>query len=135
MPRDRARDRNETMLSKQIVSEDLLSGAGNARAQPVGIGHVSRIDNMDIASIGNDSCRHPVRHGVERPEPVVDRDFKDRRRGIERAVDRANPLAVPAAANPIGAFSAIPSRRMDSLIEPPRDQLGPAERDRQKGHA
>ncbi len=74
-------------------------------------------------------------HGVERPEPLVDRNFKDRRRGIERAVDRVNPLAVPAAANPIGAFPAIPCRRMDNLIEPPRDQFGPAERDWQKSHA
>ena len=90
---------------------------------------------MDITGIGNDSCCYHMRHRVERPEPLVDGDFKNCRRGIERAIDCADPLAVPTATNPIGAFPAIPCRRVDGLIEPPRDQVGPAKRDWHKGHA
>ncbi|SCB61613.1 hypothetical protein GA0061105_12057 [Rhizobium aethiopicum] len=84
---------------------------------------------MDIASISNNRGRHHVDHDVERPKPLVNRDLKDRRRRIERAVDGANALAVPAAAYAISAFAAIPCRRVDSLIEPPYHQLGPAEPD------
>src|SRR5690606_17642056 len=96
--------------SQELVAEGLLARAGNARAQPVAIGHRLRIDDVDIAGIGDDGSRHAMRYRVERPKPLVDRDFENGRRGIERAVDRARAPAVPAAADAIGPFAAIPGR-------------------------
>lgn len=83
MRRDRARDRDESMASKQIIPIGLLSRAGNARACPVGIGHVFRIDDIDIASVGDGCGRHCMRHSVQRPKTLVNRDLKDRRRRVE----------------------------------------------------
>lgn len=132
---DSARDRDEAVLPKQVVPEGLLTRSGDAWVQPVRVGYACWIDDMDNGGIGDDGCRHHMRDRIERPKPLVHRNLEDCRRWIERAVDRANPLAVPASSNPICAFPAIPCRRMDGLIEPPCDQLGPAERNWQKGHA
>ena len=85
---------------------------------------------MDMGGVGNDGRRYHVGDRIECPESLVHRRLKDRRRWIERAVDRPHALAVPASANPIGAFATIPCRRMDGLIEPPCHKLDSAERNR-----
>src|ERR1700730_17007010 len=42
----RARNRNELVLAQQLVAVALLTGAGDCRPEPVGVGKRCRIDDM-----------------------------------------------------------------------------------------
>lgn len=91
MRRNRARDQHETVCAECLVPECLLSWARNARPQPVRVRHIVRTDDMDGSWIG----------------ALMDRDLQGRRSRIQRALDRTGAVAVPAAADPIGALAAI----------------------------
>ena len=123
------------MRRQQRVAKPLLAGAGYPGAQPVGVGHVSRINNMDAPGIGLRHRRQHMRHGVERFEPLVDRHFQNGGRRVDRAVDRPHPPAVPAPANQKGPFAAVPARGKRRLVQPPRHQFATAQRRRQRRHA
>ena len=67
-------------------------------------------------------------NGIERLETLVDGDFEDRRRWIERAIDRVAALAVPATTDAIGAFAAVPGRSEGHHVEKPHQQVAASER-------
>jgi hypothetical protein len=130
MPRHRARDCDKGMLSLQIVTERLLTGARDTGSQPVRIENGGWIDDMHRGAVGNHGPPPSHARQCQTAKTLVDRDLKDRRRRVDRAVNRPHALAVPAAADTIGAFAAIPCRGIGCLVEPPCDQLGTAERNR-----
>ena len=132
MGRDDARDRNERVPAKQRVAKDLLSRTRNAWPQPVWVRHLARVHDMNPRWIDHCQRRQDMRHGVERFETRVHRDLEDRRRRIDRAVDRAQAPAVPAAPGEIGALTAVPARTESRLIQPPRYQFGAAQARRQR---
>ena len=91
---------DEPVPTQVIVAKSLLSGIGNARPQPIRVGDRSRVDHVDRRGVGDVERSQHVRHGIERPEPLVHRDFKHGRCGVEAALHRLHPLAVPASAKP-----------------------------------
>lgn len=65
------RDCHETMPLKEVITESLLAGAWNARAQPIGIGYDRRIDDMHFRPIDDDGCREYVGNRVERTKVLM----------------------------------------------------------------
>lgn len=134
MGRHRAGDRDQRVLREQIVAEGLLSGGRAGGSEPSGVGHGGGVDDVDPGRVGDRDRGHHMRHRVEGGEAGVHGDLDDRGRRVERAIDRAHALAVPAAAGAEGAFAAVPVVAETRPVQPPGDQLARAERRRQRRH-
>jgi len=76
---------------------------------------------------GNRRCRQNMRHGIQCVEALVDRDLQNRRRGIDRTIDRPDASAVSTAADAVGAFATVPGRTELNQVEAPRHKLRAAE--------
>ena len=130
---NRARNDDEFVASKQRISESLLAGARDPRSEPIGIGDRFRVNDIDRGRLENYRGRQHVRHRIQCTEPFVDCHLKNSRRGIDRAVHRPDPWAVPAPAHTKGTLAAGPRIAKMSQVEAPRHQLRAAKRRRQWG--
>ena len=124
----RAWNRNELVLAQQLVAVALLTGAGDCRPEPVGVGKRCRIDDMHSRGVGNGHRRQDVRNHVESPKALVNCNFEDSGCRIDRAVHRANAFGVPAPTEQKCSFAAGPGRCVYGGVKTPRDQLVAAER-------
>lgn len=116
---NRARNDHEFVLSEECIAESLLTGARDSRPEPIGIWDRCRIDDMAGGGLGNRRRGQNMRHGIQRVEALVDRDLQNRRRGVDRTIDRADPSAVPTAAYAVGAFATIPGRPELNQVKAP----------------
>ena len=127
MDRNGARHDNNPELGEQRVPELLLTGAGRAGAQPVGIRNDVGRHDMDTRRVGDlDRCED-MRNGVEGLKAGVDGDLQDRGGGIDGAIDGGDSPARPSAAETSSALPTVPGRAEIGLVQAPRDQSGAAE--------
>jgi len=73
-------------------------------------------------------------NSVQGRKSLVNRDLQNRRRRIERGVNRSHAAAVPTTTGAECPLAAVPDRSEDCLIQTPRYQLASAERWRQRDH-
>ena len=90
---------------------------------------------MDHPGVGNEDFRQDVGHHVQGLETLVYSHFQNRRRGIKCTIDCTSSATAPSTADPVGPFAAVPGRGMSCLIQTPGNQITPAKRARQWGHA
>ena len=115
-------DEQEGVLGQQAVPEVLLPAAGNSRCQPVPVGHLLGMNDLDHPGRQDLEGGEDVREGVEGAKSLVDRDFQDGSGGIQGTVYGAHALAVPAPAKAEGTFAAVPGRGVLLQVEPPPDE-------------
>jgi len=131
----RAWNDDELVLGQKRITERLLSCAWDSGPQPVDVGNVGRLNHMNARHVDDMKGGQDMWQRVERFEAFVNRDFEDRGRGIEGAIDDANTFAVPSAAELESAFATIPGRREARLIEAPGDEMAASQRHWQRCHA
>jgi hypothetical protein len=112
----------------------LLSGTGNSRPEPVGIGKRSGIDDMDGGWVNNGHGGQDVSNRVQNPKAFVDGNFKYGRCWINRAVHRSDAFTVPPPAVQKCSFAAGPRRCVDRGVETPRNKLVAAKRRWKRRH-
>jgi hypothetical protein len=82
---------------------------------------------MDGGGVGNDHRGQDVSHRVERRKTLVNGNLEDRRCRIDRTINRADALAVPAPPVAERAFATVPTRCVRGGVQTPRDKLVAAE--------
>src|SRR5437868_13032724 len=98
MRRYRAGHEHEGVSREQCVAECLLASARSPRPQPVGIGDVLRLNDVNFGRIEYLCCGEHMRDGVECVESPVNRNLQNGGGRIERRIDGADAAAVPTAA-------------------------------------
>jgi len=68
-----AGDRDEFVLSKQVIAKILLSRAWNAGPQPIWIWHLRWVHDVNARRIGKGESRHYMPDSVQGLEAVVSR--------------------------------------------------------------
>lgn len=84
----------ELVLGQERISERLLARAWDSGPQPIGVRNVDRANDVNVGHVGDMKRGENVRHGVERFEGLVNRDFEDRGRWIKSAIHDASAFAV-----------------------------------------
>ena len=124
VPGDGAGDEDDRMLAKQSIAEVLLAATGDAGYQPVLIGDILGMNDLDPVGRENLHGGEHMRYGVQGAKSLVNRDLQDGGSRVQRAVDGAHAFPVPAAAKAERAFTAVPRLGVLLLIQPPGHQPG-----------
>lgn len=82
-------DHHERVQSQKGIAERLLTSADRAGPQPVGIRDDGGLDDMNHRRVRDLDLDQRVGHCVEDAEPLMNADFDDRRRRIDRATGAA----------------------------------------------
>jgi hypothetical protein len=75
------------MSRQQAIAEHLLTGARDARSQPIRIGNDVRRDDVYGLGVAYHGGGQYVGHGVEGLESLVNGDLENCRRRVYRTVD------------------------------------------------
>ena len=86
-----ARDQDERMGPQKDIAKHLLASTDGAGAQPIGVRHIGRCNNVRLADVRDARRCQNVGHGIKRPERCVDGDLQDGGRRIQCGVNGANP--------------------------------------------
>lgn len=130
-----ARDNQPQMLGKQPVPMRLLTSTRLPGKEPVWVRQIVRSDHVQALRLSDSCMREHVRHRVESPERLVDRNLKDGGRGVERGIDDAPAARVPTPTDEKAALAATPGLGMARVVESPEDNLAIAEGRGQRRHA
>jgi hypothetical protein len=120
--RDGTRNNDERVMLEQRAPERLLSAARRPGRQPSGVGDVAGHYHMDVRGAEDPRTCQDVRHGVERREALVNRDFQDGGCRVRRTVDHGISHRIPSSANLSRARAAVPRRTVSVEVEAPRDR-------------
>lgn len=83
------RYQDEWISIEKRCAERLLACTDGARAQPVRIGYIGRINDMSTGRVQCD-LEQRVGHGIEHIEALVNRDFQNRRGWVEGGIDHTS---------------------------------------------
>jgi hypothetical protein len=132
--RHSARNRNELVSAQQLIAVVLLASARNSRPQPVRIGERLRIDDMNGRGIWDCYSCQNVSNRIQRSKALVNGNFEDSCRWINRAVHGADTFVVPASTVQKRSFATGPGGSVHRGVQTPCDKLVSAERRWKRRH-